>query len=51
MQHLEQKITIHMWSAGILKYDQQSFPDSLTIEESDFTLLGEYGPVEYKGIC
>ena len=34
-----------------VEFIQLNFPGSLTIEESDFTLQGEYGPVIYRGLC
>lgn len=30
---------------------QLNLPDSLTIEESDFSFQDEYGPVMYQGLC
>ena len=34
-----------------MDFAQLDFPGSLTIEENDFAVQGEYGPVMYKGLC
>ena len=33
------------------EFAQLNFPGSTTVEESDFRLQGEYGPVTYQGLC
>lgn len=34
-----------------IEFAQLNLPDSLTIEESDFSFQDEYGPVMYQGLC